>query len=106
MPYIQRDTKGRIASLNLTALSPDMECLAPDHPEVLAFLYGDAQQQEMLALDLGFIRVIEDLIDILVSRNVICFTDLPAPVQAKLNRRQTARANCIEPDYNDDIIRV
>jgi hypothetical protein len=35
-------------------------------------------------LDAGFVRVIEDVIDTLIARNVINITDLPDQAQAKL----------------------
>lgn len=106
MPYVERDASGKIVSLHQYASTPGAELLSPEHPDVLTFLYGDAQKAELLALDLGFIRVIEDLIDLLVSRNLIYFTDLPAPVQDKLNSRQRARISQSDSSPGDDIIRL
>lgn len=47
-------------------------------------------QQALADSDSGLARVTEDLIDILIRRGVIQFTDFPPAAQAKLlQRRQT-----------------
>ncbi len=43
--------------------------------------------------DADLARVTEDLIDILLKRGVIQFTDLPSAVQAKLLQRRQTRAD-------------
>lgn len=42
--------------------------------------------------DIGLARVLEDLIDVLITRGVIQFTDLPEAAQAKLLERRQTRA--------------
>lgn len=42
--------------------------------------------------DAGLARVTEDLIDILITRGVIQFTDFPPGAQAKLLQRRQTRA--------------
>lgn len=42
--------------------------------------------------DAGLARVTEDLIDILITRGVIQFTDFPPAAQAKLLQRRQTRA--------------
>jgi hypothetical protein len=42
--------------------------------------------------DAGLARVTEDLIDILINRGVIQFTDFPPAAQAKLLERRQTRA--------------
>lgn len=42
-------------------------------------------------LDADFVRVIEDVIDTLIARNVINITDLPEQAQAKLFARKSFR---------------
>lgn len=42
--------------------------------------------------DAGLARVTEDLIDILITRGVIQFTDFPSAAQAKLLQRRQTRA--------------
>ena len=41
--------------------------------------------------DAEFVRVLEDLIDTLISKNVIRHTDLPAAAQRKLSQRKGMR---------------
>lgn len=54
----------------------------PDSPEHQALADSDA--------DLA--RITEDLIDVLITRGLIQFTDLPAAAQAKLLGRRQTRA--------------
>jgi hypothetical protein len=62
--------------------------------------------------DADLVRVLEDLIDVLITRGVIQFTDLPEAAQAKLlERRQTRatlthRLELLPDDNNDDSIRL
>ena len=43
--------------------------------------------------DTGLARVLEDLVDVLITRGTIQFTDLPEAAQAKLLERRQTRAN-------------
>ena len=93
MPYISRDSQGRIASLLRdapAAPATGSEFLAADHPEVAAFL-GAPGDEAFDRLDADFVRVIEDVIDTLIVKNVINITDLPEQAQAKLMARKTFR---------------
>lgn len=47
---------------------------------------------ELIQSDTDMVRVLEDLIDVLIDRGVIQFTDLPKPAQAKLLQRKETRA--------------
>lgn len=49
--------------------------------------------EELMESDAGMVRVLEDLIDVLIQRGVIHFTDLPLPAQAKLLQRRESRAH-------------
>lgn len=51
-----------------------------------------AEHQALAASDAGLARVTEDLIDILITRGVIQFTDFPPAAQAKLLERRQTRA--------------
>ena len=51
-----------------------------------------ASQRALDESDAGLARVTEDLIDILISRGVIQFTDFPPGAQAKLLERRQTRA--------------
>lgn len=43
--------------------------------------------------DIGLARVLEDLIEVLITRGHIQFTDLPEAAQAKLLERRQTRVN-------------
>lgn len=47
---------------------------------------------ELNQLDAGFIRVLEDLIDVLVANGTLRLTDLPPEALEKLSRRKQARS--------------
>lgn len=46
---------------------------------------------ELSQLDADFIRVLEDLIDVLVANGTLRLTDLPAEALEKLSRRKQTR---------------
>lgn len=48
-------------------------------------------ESEFSTLDVEFIRVLEDLIDVLVSNGTLRLTDLPPEALDKLSRRKGAR---------------
>ena len=90
MPYVYRETDGTLSSLHRTAPGHPCEFLDAEHPEVRAFLGADgAEAYERL--DADFIRVLEDLIDVLLRRQVIAITDLPSDAQRKLYTRKGHR---------------
>lgn len=107
MPYVMRDNQGNIFRIHQDGPVHGSEFLPPDNPELVGFLYSgeSAAKAELAALDLSFIRVIEDVIDILVQRNVILFTELPPPVQEKLNRRRKVRVSVGSQEFADDIVK-
>jgi hypothetical protein len=90
MPYVTRDERGAIASLLRDAPAVDAEFLATDHPDVSSFL-GAIGGEDFDQLDAGFVRVIEDVIDTLIVKNVLNITDLPEQAQAKLFARKSFR---------------
>lgn len=92
MPYARRGADGRILSLHHDA-GPDHDSwLDADDPAVRAFLGTAAPAPGGFdRLDADFVRVIEDVIDTLISRHVINLTDLPAEAQTKLMQRKSFR---------------
>lgn len=51
-----------------------------------------AVQREIVQSDLEMIRVYEDLVDLLIGKNLVLLTDLPPAAQDKLLRRKRLRA--------------
>lgn len=95
MPFAIRDDQGRVVALSDRA-GEGSEALPANHPDVLDFLFRDAapgeRERQLLASDLGFIRVVEDLIEVLVRKHVISLSDLPAAAQEKMLGRAGLRS--------------
>lgn len=92
MPYIQRGPDGNVVAVSNSPLSEPFEQISADAPELRAFFNTLDQQESVFETsDLKLIRVIEDVIDLLIAKNVICITDLPPPVQEKLMERRSLR---------------
>jgi hypothetical protein len=92
MRYVARDGAGQVVAVSLVQDVVHPEALAEDAPELASFARGLPQQQGPLAdSDLRLVRVLEDLIDLLIDKEVIRFTDLPAPAQEKLMERRSLR---------------
>ena len=71
------------------------EILSIDHPDIVDFLtrFGDDNQARQLLTDYdeSLPRVLEDLIDILIRKNVLQFTEFPETARRKLVTRQYLR---------------
>lgn len=94
MPYARRDPSGQLLSLHRQTEAEAIEYLANDAPEVLSFLgqpSADGAADRFSELDADFVRVLEDLVDTLVARNVINLTDLPLRARDKLYQRKGHR---------------
>lgn len=91
MPYVSRNPQGQIESLHRHAASSAEEYLDDHHAEVQAFVGRHTAPQEFDQLDAEFVRVIEDVIDTLIVKNIINITELPERAQAKLFARKSFR---------------
>jgi hypothetical protein len=91
MPYVHRNAFGQIDSLHKNAAPEAHEFVADEHPDVQAFVGRPAAPEDFSRLDADFVRVIEDVIDTLIMKNVLNITDLPAEAQAKLFARKSFR---------------
>ncbi len=92
MPYVVRNAEGQLESLHRLETEATSEFLEDRHPEVLDFLGTTAEDGNNFSrLDADFVRVIEDLVDVLLSKNILNITDLPAEAQAKLFARKSFR---------------
>jgi len=94
MLYAIRNEAGRIVSLSETPQQGAEQVNLKDR-EVLDFLSiksDDFSADEFLEKsDTGTARILEDLIDVLIGKNQILFTDLPEMAQKKLLGRKLAR---------------
>lgn len=93
MAYVLKNNQGAII-----AASPDTQVAADwveidnTDTEYLCFLDDELKKHHTFReSDIQLARVLEDLIGILIERNLISFTDFPSPAQKRLNERQTLR---------------
>lgn len=95
MAFVKRDAEGKIASVSLQAKEEGLEEIAVDNPELDAFLrqslLESIARRHWVESDLGLARVLEDLIDLLIEKNVFRFHDLPEAAQQKLIGRRGLR---------------
>ena len=112
MPYIRRNDSGHIESLHLQGDPGTDEYLPDEHPDIQSFVGRSSEGHDGFSrLDADFVRVIEDVIDTLIVKNILNITDLPAEAQAKLFARKSFRERIsknslrlFSPSGSDDII--
>jgi hypothetical protein len=93
MAYVLKNSEGQIVACS-TILMPENNWLEVQDgdPEYLAYLETTLQKKDAFReSDIQLARVLEDLIEILISRNLISFTDFPSAAQKRLNERQAMR---------------
>lgn len=95
MPFVSRDPDGYVIALHQDPLNEEAEELPLSHPDIVAFLHtqdGAAQAlADLVQSDQEMARVVEDLVDLLISRGVIDMADFPPAAQEKLLRRRNWR---------------
>ena len=92
MPYVRRNADRQVESLHRERTTAADEFLPDDDPEVQAFVGNpEHRQRDFSRLDAEFVRVLEDVIDTLIVKNVLNITDLPEQAQAKLFARKSFR---------------
>ena len=96
----RRNAEGRIVALTRQTLSPQRivmgswQAVSAADPEVEAFVQDVTSRADALSqTDIGLARVLEDLIEVLITRGLLQFTDLPEAAQTKLLERRQTRAN-------------
>jgi hypothetical protein len=109
MLYIERDDNGNIIGLHRSPDPKANEQKSIMDEEILEFLNKNVDTDpwvQLLSLsDIGIIRILEDLIDLLIRKNVILFTDLPEEAQAKIRERKKVREKISPQDFMvDDIL--
>jgi len=95
MLYVRRDDDGKIIAIFDAPSDGVTEQISAYSQEVLDFLLEgkseEASAEYLSITDIQVARVVEDLIDLLIDKNLIMLTELPAGAQLKLSRRQKAR---------------
>ena len=96
MPYVSRNEQGAITGVFNKPTPIAREMLDIDDTELRRYLEGEDgsdPQGALAASDREMARIVEDLIDVLIAKKVINFTDFPAEAQKKLLRRSNLRRN-------------
>jgi hypothetical protein len=95
MYYIERDAEGRITRIESVPFAGVVEQSETETDEIKDWLNiqetRKATLQRLQQSDLEMVRVLEDLIEVLMSKGVISITDLPPAAQNKLINRTQAR---------------
>jgi hypothetical protein len=109
MLYVERDTNGNIIALHNKPETCAEEKKSIMDEEILKFLdknVDTAPWMQLLSLsDIGTIRILEDLIDLLIRKNIILFTELPEEAQSKINERKQLRKKMVTDKLMvDDIL--
>ena len=97
MPFVIRDAEGKIVQVFDQPVTGKAESVSVDSAEYKHYVDGQSTQaaenlrQQLSTSDIGMARLVEDLVDLLITKGVIKFTDLPAAAGAKYLDRQAAR---------------
>lgn len=103
MPYIVRDTQGKIIRATLQQVH-GAEMVPYNHPELEEFLKTHGQDphkveealSELRRTDGEMARAVEDVVMALLKKNVLKMTDLPVPVQDRMGYRVKLRMSIQE----------
>lgn len=102
MAYVKRDEQGKIIDVFETPQADADEYVSIESAELIAFLShsddADAARVALSVSDLALVRVLEDLINTLIDKEVILFTDLPPAAREKLANREKIRGQLNDLD--------
>ncbi|MBA3695525.1 MAG: hypothetical protein H0W85_01860 [Methylotenera sp.] len=93
MAYILRNAQGNIIAASASDnLGVDWQFIEENVSEYIDYLENSlAKNSVFRESDIQLARVLEDLISMLIERNLIRFTDFPVAAQKRLIDRQTMR---------------
>lgn len=114
MPYVIRDADGKIVQVFDQPVTGRSEQISADSEDYRRYIDEHAAhtaeelRNQLAASDIGMARLVEDMVDVLINKGVIKFTDLPPAAGAKYLERQSARErlhayNNLIVDENDII---
>lgn len=108
MPYVLRNQQGEIESLHQEQGNDNKQWEDDSNPEIIGFIANgnkpDQFKQALTGSDNEMVRVIEDLVELLMQKQIFVYTELPEAVQAKLNVRKQLRKDLssLENLINED----
>lgn len=93
MFYAEEDTNGKIVAIRSKPTEPNQEPIA--ETTLVRFLADNndtgSYESILSLLDSSIIRVLDDLIDLLVKKDLIMITELPEKAQKKIGERKRIR---------------
>ena len=99
MPYVIKNSSGKIVGAFEEEQKITTEWVGDDDTELQSYKQELKAQvhakNEMQISDLDLIRVLEDLTELLIKKQVIAFTELPIFAQQKLGTRQKMRTDMV-----------
>ena len=109
MLYVERDQEGKLVAIRHSPDKESSEQKSMMDEEILEFLNKNIDTDPLVQLlsmsDVHIIRILEDLIDLLIRKNLILFTDLPEQAQEKIRERKRVRMKMDDSNIMvDDII--
>jgi len=95
MPYVIRNNKGEIVTIHQNKNDENAQWLEENDSQIIAFIKNavtpNKVKKALTGSDNEMARVIEDLVDLLMEKQIFVYTELPEAVQAKLNVRKQLR---------------
>jgi len=95
MLYVERNAEGSIIAMHSLPQPNAMEEKSSIDEEILDYLNktvsADSRKLLLALSDMGIIRLLEDLIDLLIKKNIICYTELPEQTRKKIQERKRLR---------------
>ncbi len=106
MLYGLRDQTGTLIAIGKLPLSSEWQPIDPVDDEARAFLPLQQEKDSPFwqESDLQFIRVLDDVIELLMEKQVFQFTELPEPAQKKLLKRRWHRQQLNGEDNTTHLI--
>ena len=93
--YVERSAEGKIIGLRKEPSPNSTEVKSLSDQEVVDFLEQNLENDKLKLLlsrtDMSFIRLLEDLIDLLMKKNIVILTEFPEKAQEKLISRKRIR---------------
>jgi hypothetical protein len=96
MPFIKRASDGSIVAASREPLAGLDEEISEEELAASGFPGDSAAGRSLAESDLELVRVIEDLLELLVQKGIILFTELPDSAQRKVLARQQLRSQLLE----------
>ncbi len=104
MLYAERDRGGRIVAIRTEPGADGDDAEVVSEQDLIEFLTtagaGESYESLLKLTDTRVIRVLDDLIEVLIKKNVILATDLPEEARVKLGARHETRKRMHE-DHTD-----